>query len=62
MAAWTSSLVGVAPRLSTTRTPAAAAGGIVINISGALDPVATARNVRRLLVNQDRRTTGVRVS
>jgi phage-related protein len=61
-AVWTSSLVGVAPRLSTPRTPAAAAGGIVINISGALDPVATARTVRRLLVNQDRRTTGVRVS
>lgn len=54
------SLMGVAPRLSTRRT-AAAPGGLTINVSGALDPVAVAKQLRAILVAQERRETGVRV-
>jgi len=56
------SLVGVAPRLTTRTGRSAAAGGVTINVSGALDPVAVARQIRALLVAQDRRTGGVSVA
>jgi hypothetical protein len=36
----------------------ASSGGIVINITGAIDPEATARQVRRLLGGHDRRMGG----
>ena len=54
-------LVGVAPRLSATRTGGAGAGGITINVTGALDPVGVAKQIRALLVAQDRRGGGVTV-
>jgi len=43
---------------TTTR---AAAGGITINVTGALDPEATARQIKRILAGHDRRV-GLRVS
>jgi hypothetical protein len=36
-------------------------GGITINVTGAVDPVSTARQIQRLLLSQDRRVGGVRV-
>lgn len=48
------------PRLGTARTRAVA-GGITITVNGALDPVGTARQIRALLVAQERRGGGVRV-
>jgi hypothetical protein len=54
------SLVGVAPRLTThSSSRAAGGGGITVNVTGALDPVAVARQIRALLLAQDRRTGGV---
>jgi hypothetical protein len=56
------SLVGVAPRLSTRRSSrAGGGGGVTVNVSGALDPVAVARQIQRILLSQDRRVGGVRV-
>ena len=52
------SLVGVAPRL-TSRSSSSRTGGVTVNVNGALDPVAVARQIRALLVAQDRRTGGV---
>lgn len=40
---------------------APAAAGVVINVNGALDPDAVARQIRRILVGRDRRTGGVTV-
>lgn len=39
----------------------AGAGGVTINVTGAVDPVAVARQIRQLLVTQDRRVGAVRV-
>lgn len=54
------SLVGVAPRLSATGRAAGGGGVVNIHVSGALDPVAVARQIRALLVMQDRRDGGTR--
>jgi len=54
------SLVGVAPRLTSRSSNRSGGGGTVtVNVNGALDPVAVARQIRALLVAQDRRTGGV---
>jgi hypothetical protein len=49
----------VAPAVSSARAvaPAAAAssGGINITVNGAIDPEATARQIRRILAGHDRR-------
>jgi hypothetical protein len=57
------SLVGVAPRLTSrsSRAGRGGGGGITINVTGAVDPVSTARQIQRLLLSQDRRVGGVRV-
>jgi hypothetical protein len=48
----------VATRGRTTRS-AGAAGGIVINVNGALDPDAVARQIERILTGRSRRVGGV---
>lgn len=58
----TSSLVGVAPRLSVPRGAGRSGpAGVTINVSGALDPVGVAKQIRALLVAQERRGGGVTV-
>lgn len=37
-------------------------GGVTINVNGALDPVAVARQIRRILVDDDRRRRGVYIA
>lgn len=37
-------------------------GGVTINVNGALDPVAVARQIRRILVDDDRRRKGVYIA
>lgn len=44
-----------------TRTRSAAGGGIVVNVSGALDPVAVANQIESLLLRQRRRTRGTEI-
>ena len=57
------SLAGLAPRLSVGRRASGdAAGGIHIEVNGALDPVAVARQINTILTKQGRRQFGVRVS
>jgi len=51
-----SSVPGLSSRAMTTAT---SSGGLVINVSGALDPVAVARQLRTILRADDRRRHGV---
>lgn len=55
-----SGLLRAGPR-STTASGSSTGGGATINIYGALDPVAVARQVRQLLNADDRRRRGVHV-
>lgn len=55
------SLAGVAPRLTASPTSSSRGGGTVINVNGALDPVAVARQIQFLLDKQSRRTRGFAV-
>jgi phage-related protein len=56
---------GVEPRLlgaGTRATGGSAAGGVVINVQGALDPEAVARQIERILSSARRRRSGVVLS
>lgn len=51
-----------APEVGTVKTTTVAApGGTVINVSGALDPAAVARQIESLLRRSERRSSGVQV-
>lgn len=53
-------LLTAAPRV-TTRATSAAGGGVTVNVHGALDPVAVARQIERLLTQQRRRSAGMAI-